>query len=146
MLQPVSAVLAIILYRLDILILKISNGKHTTAELVGLPVIQLTTTGAKTGEARSMPLVSLFDGENIALIGSNFGRKNNPGWYYNLKKHPRCSALFNGLTQTYVARETQDEEREKYWNMAVAIYKGYELYRIRAAHRQIPVIILEPEK
>jgi deazaflavin-dependent oxidoreductase (nitroreductase family) len=146
MLQPVSAVLAIILYRLDTLILKISNGKHTMAELVGLPMIQLTTTGAKTGETRTMPLVSLFDGEKIALIGSNFGRKNNPGWYYNLKKYPRCTALFNGYTRTYLARETHDEEREKYWNMAVAIYKGYELYRIRAAHRQIPVIILEPEK
>jgi deazaflavin-dependent oxidoreductase (nitroreductase family) len=146
MLRPVSAVLAIILYRLDTLILKISKGKHTMAEIVGLPMTQITTTGAKTGEARAIPLVSLFDGEKIALIGTNFGRKNNPGWYYNLKKHPQCTALVNGLSQTYVAREAAGEEREKYWNRAVAVYKGYELYRVRAAHRQIPVMILEPEK
>ena len=146
MLRPVSAFLAVSLYRLDTLVLKISKGKHTMAELVGLPMIEITTTGAKTGEARTMPLVSLIDGEKIALIGSNFGRKNNPGWYYNLKKHPQCTALVNGHTQTYIARETQNEERQKYWDMAVSLYKGYELYRIRAAHRQIPVMILEPEK
>jgi len=146
MLRPVSAFLAVSLYRLDTVILKISKGKHTMAEIVGLPMIQITTTGAKTGEARTMPLVSLFDGEKIALIGSNFGRQNNPGWYYNLKKHPQCTALVDGRVQNYLARETQNEEREKYWNMAVAVYKGYELYRIRAAHRQIPVMILEPTK
>jgi len=93
-----------------------------------------------------MPLVSLFDGEKIALIGSNFGRQRNPGWYYNLKKHPQCTALVDGRVQNYLARETQNEEREKYWNMAVSVYKGCELYRIRAAHRHIPVMILEPAK
>ena len=146
MLGPVSAFLAISLFRIDRLILKISKGKHTVAELVGLPMTQITTTGAKTGEARTMPLVSLFDGEKIALIGSNFGRKTNPGWYYNLKAHPQCTALVNGRVQNYLARETQSDEREKYWNMAVSVYKGYELYAIRAAHRQIPVMILEPAK
>jgi len=146
MLRPVSAFLAVSQYRLDTLILKISKGKHTMAELVGLPMIEITTTGAKTGEARTMPLVSLIDGEKIALIGSNFGRKTNPGWYYNLKKNPQCTALVNGHAQTYLARETQNEERQKYWDMAVSLYKGYDLYRIRAAHRQIPVMILEPAK
>ena len=146
MLGPVSAFLAVSLYRLDTLVLKISKGKHTVAEFVGLPMIEITTTGAKTGEARTMPLVSLIDGEKIALIGSNFGRKTNPGWYYNLKKNPQCTALVNGCTQTYLARETQNEERQKYWDMAVSLYKGYDLYRIRASHRQIPVMILEPIK
>jgi deazaflavin-dependent oxidoreductase (nitroreductase family) len=146
MLDPVSAFLAISLYRLDTLVLKVSKGKHTIAEIVGLPMIQITTTGAKTGEPRTMPLVSLFDGEKIALIGSNFGRKANPGWYYNLKAHPQCTALVNGCLQNYLARETQGEERQRYWSMAVLVYKGYELYAIRAAHRQIPVMILEPAK
>lgn len=146
MLRPVSAFLAVGLYRLDTLVLKISNGKHTMAELAGLPTIQITTTGAKTGEARTMPLVSILDGEKIALIGSNFGRQHNPGWYYNLKKHPQCSALMDGCRQNYLAREVQDDERTAYWNMAVSLYGGYELYRIRASHRHIPVMILEPMK
>jgi deazaflavin-dependent oxidoreductase (nitroreductase family) len=146
MLRPVSAFLSTILHRLDIAMLKITKGKHTVAELVGLPIIQITTIGAKTGEPRTMPLVSMLDGEKIALIGSNFGQKNNPGWYYNLKTNPQCTVLLNGLSGKYIARETHSEEREKYWQMAVSIYKGYDLYKARAAHRLIPVMILEPEK
>jgi len=146
MLRPISAFLAVVLYRLDSAVLKVSNGKHTMAEFAGLPMIQITTTGAKTGEARTMPLVSILDGEKIALIGSNFGRQHNPGWYYNLKKHPQCTVLLGGITQNYLAREVHNDEREKYWNLAVSLYGGYELYRIRAAHRHIPVMILEPEK
>jgi deazaflavin-dependent oxidoreductase (nitroreductase family) len=146
MLRPVSAFLAVYLYRMDTLVLRFTKGKHTIAEIVGLSMIEITTTGAKTGEARSMPLVSLFEGEKIALIGSNFGRKTNPGWYYNLKAHPQCTALVNGCVQNYLARETHGEERQKYWDMAVSVYKGYELYAIRAAHRKIPVIVLEPAK
>lgn len=146
MLRPVSALLAISLYRIDMLTSKLSNGKHTIAELVGLPMIQITTIGAKTGEARTMPLVSLFDGEKIALIGSNFGRQHNPGWYYNLKAHPRCTVQVNGQKAEYSARQAEGDEREKYWQMAVSYYKGYDIYKIRAAHRQIPVMILVPAK
>jgi len=146
MLKWISAFLALVLYRLDGIVLKLTNEKHTVTEIVGLPIIQLTTIGAKTGEPRTMPLVSLFDGEKIALIGSNFGRKPNPGWYYNLKANPVCTVQFNGRTSQYVARQTQGEEREKYWQMAVSYYRGYDLYKKRASHRVIPVIVLEPVK
>ena len=146
MIKPVSAALSKVLHRADSMILKFTDNKHTVTEIVGLPIIQLTTVGAKTGEARTMPLVSLLDGEKIALIGSNFGQKNNPGWYYNLKARPECTVQVNGKHAAYVARQAEGEEREKYWSMAVSYYKGYELYKIRAAHRQIPVMILEPAK
>ncbi len=146
MLRPVSAFLSVVLHRLDIILLKLTGGKHTVAEIVGLPIIQLTTIGAKSGERRTMPLVSLFDGEKIALIGSNFGGKNNPGWYYNLKAHPQCTVEANGRAAEYIARQVEGAEREKYWDMAVSYYKGYDLYKARAAHRHIPVMILEPAK
>jgi deazaflavin-dependent oxidoreductase (nitroreductase family) len=146
MLKWVSAFFAVTLYRVDGLLLKLSGGKHTITELVGLPVIQLTTTGAKSGKPHTMPLVSLVDGERIALIGSNFGRKPNPGWYYNLKVNPVCSVHFKGKTVQYVARQAEGEERERYWAMAVSCYRGYDLYKKRAAHRVIPVMVLEPAK
>jgi deazaflavin-dependent oxidoreductase (nitroreductase family) len=146
MLRPVSAFLSVALHRVDMLMLKFTKGKHTVAELVGLPIIQVTTIGARTGEPRTMPLVSLIDGEKLALIGSNFGQKNNPGWYYNLKAHPQCAVKVNDRSRKYTARETQGEEMEKYWQLAVSYYKGYELYKLRAAHRQIPVMVLEPAK
>ena len=146
MLRPVSAFLARSLHHLDAAMLKLSKGRHTIAELVGLPIIQITTIGAKTGQPRTMPLVSLFDGEKIGLIASNFGQKHNPGWYYNLKKRPKCTIQMGGRSMEYIACQTDGEEREKYWELAVSFYKGYELYKIRAAHRQIPVMILEPVK
>ena len=55
---------------------------------MGWPIIQLTAIGAKTNRPRTVPLVGLPDEENIVLVASNFGRKHNPGWYYNLKAHP----------------------------------------------------------
>ncbi|GAB4545895.1 MAG: nitroreductase/quinone reductase family protein [Anaerolineales bacterium] len=146
MLKPVSAALAVILHRADTVLLRWTRGKHTVSEIVGLPIIQLTTLGAKSGQPRTMPLVSLFDGEKIALIGSNFGGRHNPGWYYNLKANPRCTVEVNGRAAQYLARQAEGEEREKYWRMAVSYYKGYDLYKARAAHRVIPVMILEPVK
>ena len=146
MLRPVSAFLARVLHRLDAAMLKFSGGRHTLSEIVGLPIIQITTIGAKTGEPRAMPLVSVFDGERIALIASNFGQKHDPGWYYNLKANPQCTVEIKGHPAKYIARQVEGEEREKYWTMAVSYYKGYELYAIRAAHRQVPVMVLEPSK
>ena len=144
MLKPVSAFLTIILHRVDTFLLRLTNGKRSVTRIAGLPIIQLTTTGAKTGKLRRMPLVSLFDGERIALIASNFGQKHNPGWYYNLKAHPECNVGWDGTDRTYIARETLGEEREKYWQMAVSYYSGYEKYRARSANRHIPVMVLDP--
>jgi deazaflavin-dependent oxidoreductase (nitroreductase family) len=146
MLKWVSAFFALVLYRLDGLVLRWTREKHTVTEIVGLPIIQLTTIGAKTGQPRTLPLVSLTDGEKIALIGSNFGRKPNPGWYYNLKANPACSVHLKGKIGHYIARQAEGEEREKYWGMAVSYYRGYALYKKRAAHRVIPVMVLEPVK
>lgn len=146
MLRPVTAILARILHRADSLVYKISKGRHTVAEIVGLPIIQLTTIGAKSGQPRTIPLVGLFNGERIALIGSNFGQKHNPGWYYNLVANPNCEVIKAGRTLRFTAREVFDDERETYWQMALSYYAGYQKYRERAPHRHIPVMLLEPAK
>ncbi len=146
MLGPVSAFFSTKMHRIDGMVLKLTKGKHTLSEIAGWPIVQITTIGAKTGRSHTLPLVGLIDGEKIGLIASSFGRQHNPGWYYNLKAFPECEVQFAGRLSKYVARETHGEEREKYWQMAVSYYKGYELYKVRAAHRQIPVLVLEPVK
>ncbi len=143
MLKPVSLILANSLHYLDRATFKITKGKYGFAEIVGLPMVEVTTTGAKSGQSRSMPLAAYPDGEKFALIGSNFGRKPNPGWYYNLKANPKCTVRINGQATEYIARETSGEEREKYWQLAVSYYAGYEKYKQRTPHRQIPVMLLE---
>jgi deazaflavin-dependent oxidoreductase (nitroreductase family) len=146
MLRPVSAFMARALRHADTFALRLSRGRWTFASLVGLPIIQLTTTGAKSGLPRTVPLVGLIDGEKIALIGSNFGQACHPGWVYNLKSNPECQVSYNGMTQTYRARFTKGQERETYWQLALSYYAGYEKYRSRAGEREIAVILLEPKR
>ena len=146
MLRRVTGFFAPRVHQLDKAVLKLTGGKFTAAEILGWNIIQLTTIGAQTKQPRKMPLVGVFDGEKIAIIASSFGRKNNPGWYYNLKAHPECEVSFNGKTGKYVARETEEEEYSRYWKLAVSYYEGYEKYKERAAHRHIPVLLLEPKR
>ncbi len=144
MMRPVTAFFANKLHHIDGMVLKLTKGKHAISEIVGWSVIQVTTIGAKTGKTYTLPLLGLFDGDKIALIASSFGRQHNPGWYYNLRAHPECKVHFKGRTKTYIARETDGDEREKYWQMGVSYYKGYDAYKIRVFHRMIPVLVLEP--
>jgi len=146
MLRSITAFFAPRVHRLDQLILNWTKEKHSASEILGWPIIQLTTIGAKTNQPRTMPLVGIFDHEQIAIIASNFGREHNPGWYYNLKAHPECNVNFNGRSGKYIARETTGEEYERYWQLATSFYAGYDKYRQRAGHRHIPVMVLEPRK
>lgn len=145
MIRPVTVFFAGRLHRIDKLVLKLTGGKFTISQLAGWTIIQLTTIGAKTGQPRTMPLIGVVDDEKIALVASSFGREHNPGWYYNLKKHPECEVSLHGRSAKYLARETEGEEYQYYWQMAVSIYAGYEKYRELAAPRHIPVMLLEPK-
>lgn len=146
MLKPVSAFLAKTLHFFDRMAFALTGGKFGFAELLGLPMLELTSVGAKSGQPRTMPLAAYREGDSFALIGSNFGRRNHPGWYYNLKANPRCIVRVGGEKQDCIARELFGQERENYWRIAVSYYAGYEKYRERASHRQIPVFLLEPVK
>jgi len=146
MIRSVTAFFAPRSHLLDKALLKLTNGKFSITGLMGWPIIEITTIGVKTGQPRTMPLIGIVDHEKIAVVGSSFGRTHNPGWYYNLKAHPECDVLFKGRTEKYVAREMVGDEYEKYWQMAVSYYKGYEKYKERAAHRHIPVMLLELKK
>lgn len=145
--KPVTAVIAPILHKVDGFFWKISGGRlFFSSKLIGIPAFRITAIGAKSKQPRALVLYGFSEDEKIALIASNFGQAHNPSWYYNLKANPRCQVEWKGGSHEYIARESQGEEREKYWEMAVSYYKGYELYAIRAAHRRIPVMILEPLK
>ena len=110
----------------------------------GLPVVVITTTGAKTGKPRSIPLAGLPDGNRIILVPTHFGQETYPAWYYNLCANPRAQVQKNGLSREYTARTAGQEEWEKYWNLALHYYPGYQSYRKRSGGREIPLFILEP--
>jgi deazaflavin-dependent oxidoreductase (nitroreductase family) len=142
---PISWLYARTLHHADRLVYRLTRGRATFVSLVtGLPIVMLTTTGAKTGQARTLPLVALPDGERLVIIASNYGQHRNPSWYYNLRANPRARIIFEGATREVVARELEGEEREREYQRGIEIYPGWTQYRERASHRRIPVIELTP--
>lgn len=133
------------MHHLDRLVLQLSNGRATAATLLtGLAILNLTTTGAKSGLPRSVPLVAVPQAnDQIIVIASNWGQAKHPAWYYNLLAQPQVTVTRNGRSQPYLARETEGFEREACWQMALQTYAGYAAYK-RRTERQIPVILLTP--
>ena len=145
MLRPVTAFFSPWIHKLDMAVFQWTGDRYSASELVGWKIVRLTTMGARTAQPRTMPLLALFDDEKIALIASSLGRRRNPGWYYNLKAHPECLVEWKGKAATFLAREACGTEYDKYWQLGVSHYAGFEKYQRRAG-RKIPVMVLEPRQ
>ncbi len=143
-----SWLLGRVLRYLDRITLKLSGGRTTlTPILAGLPVVMVTTTGARSGLPRTQPLAPIHDLQDprrFALIASNFGQHHFPAWYYNLKKNPRAVCSADGISGSYRAREASGAEYDRLWSYATDAYFGYRLYRQRAG-RRIPIMVMEKE-
>lgn len=127
--------------KLDPPLLKLSGGRISSVYPV--PVMLLTTTGAKTGLAREHPLLYVADDAGLLLIASNYGRPGHPAWYRNLIKNPRVEVLAGKHSGTYTAVEIVDPaERSDAWDKALDMYAGYSDYEVRAGDRTIPLIRL----
>ena len=143
-----SQIAARTLHRLDKFFDKLTHGRIAITAMSELPVVFVTTTGAKSGQARTLPLVAIHDPQNpeiFAVIASNFGQKHNPAWYYNMKAYPKVICTFQGQEREYVAREADGQEYQRFWEYALEVYLGYPKYKQRASHRHIPIMVLEPE-
>ena len=133
------------LHHIDAVLLNLTGKSVSlTSLLAGLPVIMLTTTGAKSGQIRQKPLVAIADGEKLILIASSFGSNRHPAWYYNLTANPTAVVSIRHQTATYHARRSVGLERDRYWQMAKDLYHGFSLYERRAGTREIPILVLEP--
>lgn len=134
------------LHHIDRPLLRLTQGRYSvTGVVAGLPIVLLTTTGAKSGAQRTVPLVGIRDGDNVVVFASSFGRARHPAWYHNLRTNPEVTLSVGAGSGTYLAREAMGEEREKYWKQAVALYSGYRAYEQRAGARTIPVVVLTPQ-
>jgi len=133
------------LHHMDTAVLRWSHGrKNLTEMLTGLPVVVITTTGAKSGKPRTIPLAGIPDGEKVILVPTHFGRDTYPAWYYNLLANPRAQLQQNGKPREYISRIANQDEWEDFWNLAVHYYPGYQSYRERSGDRDIPLFVLEP--
>ncbi len=107
------------------------------------PMLLLDHVGAKSGRARTSPLVYIRDGENLVLVASKGGYPKNPGWFHNLRANPDTSVQVGSRRIEVTARVADAKERERLWPQVVKTYSGYESYQ-RHTEREIPLVILEP--
>lgn len=127
--------------RLDPPLLRLTGGRFSSVYPV--PIMLLTTTGAKTGKPRTLPLLYVTDGDQLVLIASNYGNTSHPAWYRNLVANPRVEVLAGAKSGTYVASEiTEPAERDRAWDLALDMYAGYGDYEGRAGDRTIPLVRL----
>jgi deazaflavin-dependent oxidoreductase (nitroreductase family) len=142
---PMSWIHPGVVVRIDREVFRLSRSRTTLSALVsGLPIVVLTTAGARTGRPRALPVLALPDGDHLVLIASNFGRPSNPGWYHNLRANPHAMITWKGSAVEMHARELKGAERQRYVDLGIDAYPFWEPYHRRAAPRQIPVIMLEP--
>lgn len=144
---PGSWVFSRTLHHVDKPVFRATGGRHTFASLVaGLPVVMLTTTGAKSGQPRTVPLLGIpVDDGGVAVIASNFGQHRHPAWLVNLRAHPEAEmALPGGAPARVRAVEVDGERRAQIWAHGLRVYPGFGTYEQRAAHRDIAVVVLEP--
>ena len=119
-----------------------SGGTQGT-DLNGLPVIILTSLGARTGRVRKTPLMRVEHDGEYAVVASLGGAPKHPVWYYNLTANPHVELQDGPVRKDYQAREVHGAERDTWWERAVAAYPDYAEYQ-KNTDRIIPVFVLAP--
>jgi deazaflavin-dependent oxidoreductase (nitroreductase family) len=119
------------------------SGGADAADMKGMPIILLTTVGAKTGKLRKTPLMRVEHNGEYACVASLGGAPKNPVWYYNIAKNSRVELQDGSVTQDYDAREVFGDEKAVWWERAVEAYPDYADYQTKT-DRQIPVFVLTP--
>jgi len=119
------------------------SGGRIGGNLVGMPVLLLTTKGRKTGEPRSNVLTYLPKGRSSVVYASNAGEPRHPAWWLNLLADPHATVQRGQEVTAVIAREAEGQERADLWAEVVRVNAGYAEYERRTT-RRIPVVVLEP--
>jgi deazaflavin-dependent oxidoreductase (nitroreductase family) len=125
-------------------ILKVSGGRigWTAGDM---PVLELTTTGRKSGQPRSVMLTSpLQEDDTMVIVASRGGDDQHPAWFLNLRDHPEVTVkLKDGPPRTMMATAASEDERDRMWPIIAGKYKNYAGYQTKT-DRQIPLVLLTP--
>ncbi|ANJ10822.1 nitroreductase family deazaflavin-dependent oxidoreductase [Streptomyces parvulus] len=115
----------------------------TTLQNTGLPVIVLTSRGARSGKIRKTPLMRVEQDGTYAVVASLGGAPKHPVWYFNVKADPHVELQDGPVRRDMTAREITGVEKAEWWERAVAAYPPYADYQ-KKTDREIPVFVLEP--
>ena len=107
------------------------------------PILLLTTTGRKSGEPRTAPVLYLADGDNFVVINTNAGNQKTPAWSLNLRADPEAEVEVKGRRTKVRARLAAGEERTGLWRRSMEQYSGWDFYESKL-DREVGVFVLEP--
>jgi deazaflavin-dependent oxidoreductase (nitroreductase family) len=130
-------------HHFDRVVSKLTGGRRSAAYfLTGVPAVMLTTTGAKSGQPRTVAIYGIPHPDGLAVIASNFGGTKHPAWYHNLKANPRATVSVEGDTWDAVARMAAPGERDDIYAKGIEIYPGWRKYEQTAGQRHIEAFVL----
>jgi deazaflavin-dependent oxidoreductase (nitroreductase family) len=109
----------------------------------GVPILLLTTTGRRTGQPRTTPLIFGRDGDDYLVVASKGGAPHHPAWYLNLTAHPDAEIQVRAEHLPVVARTASDDERPRLRRIMTELWPNYDVYQSRT-ERTIPVVVLTP--
>lgn len=132
-----------VIVRADRVLHRVSRGRVSLVGLAGLPSVHLTTLGRRSGVPRGTNLLCLPDGGGYVVVGSNWGRRRDPGWTFNLRAHPAATVTVAGRTVPVRARELHGAEYDRMWRRLLAYWPGYGMER-ETAERDLPIFVLTP--
>lgn len=108
----------------------------------GSTILLLTTTGRKSGQKNTVPLIYAKDGDRYVIIASKGGAPEHPGWYLNLDQNPEVELQVKDEVFPARARTITGPDRERLWRKACEVWRYYDDYAQRTP-REIPVVVLE---
>jgi deazaflavin-dependent oxidoreductase (nitroreductase family) len=134
------------LRHLDDAVGRLTRGRHSAPGLLaGLAVLDVTTTGRRSGRSRTSHLIATPYAGGLALLGTNFGQAATPAWVHNLEADPRATVTYRGRSREVVARAATAAETAEVFERASRFYPGYARYRSRVGKtRRIRVFVLDP--
>jgi deazaflavin-dependent oxidoreductase (nitroreductase family) len=128
--------------RLNVPLYRVTRGR-LGGRIGRAPVLLLTTTGRRSGQARTAPVLYMRDADRFVVIGSNAGNVKTPAWALNLTANPDARVEVGARRQAVRARIAEGEERADLWRRMNEQYAGFDDYRART-NREIRVFVLEP--
>ncbi len=133
-----------IVERLEALVRFASSGRFGVLDLVGLPTAQITTSGRKTGLARTATVQVVPCEGGLLVVGSNWGRQRHPSWSANLKASERVTVRRRGRRFVAAVRLLAGQERERAWVTVLAHWPNYQVAQDRAGARRFRLFLLTP--
>ena len=130
--------------RLESVLRFATAGRVGVLDLTGLPTVQITTMGRKTGLARTATVQYVPVDDGLVVVGSNWGRPHHPSWSANLQAAQRVNVRGYGDTFTAKARLLTGDERDRAWATVLAHWPNYQIAQDRAGGRQFRLFLLTP--